>query len=288
MFTIDGTQTIEGFEARIILKDNAVPIFHKAYPVPFALRSIVEDKIDSLVKEGKIYQVFQSEWASPIVNVKKADGTYRTCVSFKRTVNPQIKPEIYPLPILEEVFATLSDGTVFVTLDLADAYTQLKIAPESAPLLTMNTHKGLYRYRRLIYGISSAAAIFQCTMDRILQDIPNVVCYIDDILIKGVDVMSCKETLIRVLERLEKHNVRLKLAKCGFSRSSIDYLGRHFKWKSYQFSEKSNPDIECKGSFKQERNWILFRHGKLLFCFHSKCKHLNQTSPRIDRVENQF
>jgi len=61
VLTIDGTQTIEGSEARIILKDHAIPIFHKAYPVPFAHRSIVEDKIDSLVGEEKIYQVFQSE-----------------------------------------------------------------------------------------------------------------------------------------------------------------------------------------------------------------------------------
>jgi len=89
----------------------------------------------------------------------------------------------------------------------------------------MDTHKGLYSYRRLIYGISSAAAVFQCTMDRIFQGIPND-CYIDDILIKGVDVMSCKETLMRVLERLDKHNVRRKLAECGFFRSSIDYLGQ--------------------------------------------------------------
>ena len=167
----------------------------------------------SLVKEGKIVKINYSEWVSPIVSVKKADGSLRMCVNFKRTVNPQIRCDIHPLPIPEDVFATLADGTVFTTLDLADAYTQLKIAPESAPLLTMNTHRGLYRYTRLIYGIAKAAAIFQNTMEQILVDIPDVICYIDDALIKGRDLNSCKKTLVAVLERFERHNVRLKIAK---------------------------------------------------------------------------
>jgi len=196
VFTIDGTQTIEGFAARIILKKDAVPVFHKAYPVPFALRAMLEEKNATVGKEEKIYQVYQSDWASPIVNVKKQDSTYRTCVNFERTVNPQIDLEVYPLPIPEEAFTYLADGRVFASLDLADAYTQLKICKGSAPLLTMNTHKGLFRYTRLIYGISSVAAIFQCTMDKILSGNPNVICYIDDFLCIGKDFMSCKETLV--------------------------------------------------------------------------------------------
>jgi len=92
-------------------------------------------QIATLVKEEKIYQVYQSDWASPIVNVKQQDNTYRTCVNFKRTVNPQIDQEVYPLPIPEEAFTYLADGRVFAALGLADAYTQLKICTESAPLL---------------------------------------------------------------------------------------------------------------------------------------------------------
>ena len=225
VFTVDGTQTIHGFEAKIILKDNAVPVFQKPYPVPFAMRSILEEKYDALVKEKKIYPVTHSEWASPVVSVKKADGTYRTCVSFKKTVNPQIKIDQYPFPIPEETYVELANGAVFVTLDLADAYTQLAIAPESAPLLTMNTHKGLFRYTRLIYGIASAAAIFQKTMEQILVGIPDVYVYIDDVIIKGKTVTACKETTMRVLERFDKHNVRLKIAKCSFLKTSVEYLG---------------------------------------------------------------
>jgi len=87
VFTIDGKQTIQGFEAHILLKDDAVPISHKAYPVPFALRASIDDKIESLVKEEKIVKINYSEWASPIVSVKKADESLRMCVHFKRTVN---------------------------------------------------------------------------------------------------------------------------------------------------------------------------------------------------------
>ena len=165
------------------------------------------------------------------------------CVNFKRTVNPQIRCDIYPLPIPEEVFATLADGTVFTTLDLADAYTQLKIAPESAPLLTMNNHRGLYRYTRLIYEIASAAASFQNTMEQILVDIPDVICYIDDALIKGRDLNSCKKTLVAVLERFERHNVRLKIAKCSFFKPSVEYLGNVISKEGRSTSPKKTAAI---------------------------------------------
>jgi len=90
----------------------------------------------------------------------------------------------------------------------------------------MNTHKGLFRYTRLIYGISTAAAIFQCTMDKILLGIPNIIYYIDDILCFGKDFTSCKKTLVSVLHRLDKYNVRLKLVKCIFFQSKIKFLGQ--------------------------------------------------------------
>lgn len=115
----------------------------------------------------------------------------------------------YPLPKPEDLFATLSGGQKFTKLDLAQAYQQLLLDEESRKYVTINTHKGLYHYTRLPFGVASAPAIFQKAMDTILQGIPNVLCYLDDILVTGKDDESHIGNLSMVLERLQKHGVRM-------------------------------------------------------------------------------
>ena len=88
----------------------------------------------------------------------------------------------YPLPKPEDLFATLAGGKKFTKLDLSQAYQQLTLDNESRKYVTINTHKGLYQYTRLQFGVASAPAIFQRLTDTILQSIPNVICYIDDII----------------------------------------------------------------------------------------------------------
>ncbi|CAH2100865.1 unnamed protein product [Euphydryas editha] len=137
---------IIGFEAKLVLKENSTPVFLKPYPLPYNIINVVSDALDKLEREGKIYKVNYSEWASPLVPIKKVNGQYRICVDFKRSVNQNIKVDSYPLPKPEDVFATMAGGEVFVVLDLSDAYTQLLVEEKSQELLTVNTHKGLYRY----------------------------------------------------------------------------------------------------------------------------------------------
>ena len=133
--------------------------------------------------------------------------------------------EEYPLPTPEELFSTLSSGKIFSKLDLSQAYLQLPIEDNSKPYLTINTHQGLYAYNRLPFGISSAPAIFQKLMDTVLQGIPGVCCYIDDILVSTSDEDSHLHILEQVFTRLTTHGFRLKLEKCEFLLKSIEYLG---------------------------------------------------------------
>ena len=123
----------------------------------------------------------RSDWASPIVCVPMKDGSIRICEDFKVSINRVLLDNPYPLPDTEDVFATLGGGTVFSKIDLSNAYQQLKFTADSQNYLTVNTHKGLYAYRRLTYGIAFAPAVFQSTMDQILQRIDRVRCRIDDI-----------------------------------------------------------------------------------------------------------
>ena len=174
---------------------------------------------------GVISKIERNEWACPIVVVPKSDKTMRICGDYKVTVNRCIEEETYPLPNSEDLFATLAGGTLFSKLDLSHAYQQLELDENSKALLTVNTHKGLYQYNRLSYGVSSAPSIFQAVMDQILQDMPGVVCYLDDILISAKNKVEHLELLDKVLTRLEKYGVRVKLAKCEFMSSEVVYLG---------------------------------------------------------------
>ena len=131
----------------------------------------------------------------------------------------------YPLPKPEDLFATLAGGKKFTTLDLSQAYLQLELDEQSSQYTTINTHKGLYRYKQLPFGIASAPALFQKTMDTILQNKPKAMCYIDDIMITGLDDTEHLATLNQVLERLEKHNIKVNLKKCHFLAKSVKYLG---------------------------------------------------------------
>ncbi len=155
----------------------------------------------------------------------KPDKSIRLCGDYKVTVNRSISEEQYPIPNTEDLFATLAGGKKFTKLDLSQAYTQLELDSDSEDLLTINTHLGLYRYRRLAYGISSAPAIFQSVMDQILAGLPHVVCRIDDILITGADDKSHINTLREVLKRLSDHNIRLKPEKCTFLADQVIYMG---------------------------------------------------------------
>ena len=119
----------------------------------------------------------------------------------------------------------MTGGKKFTTLDLSQAYQQLPLDEKSKELVTINTHRGLYRYTRLPFGIASAPAIFQKLMDTVLQGLPHVICYIDDILITGNDDEEHLRNLTTVLERLREQGLRLTKGKCRFMQDAVEYLG---------------------------------------------------------------
>ena len=90
------------------------------------------------------------------------------------TINPVLDVEQYPLPKPQDLFATLSGGEKFTKLDLQQAYLQLQLEEESRKYVTINTHRGLFEYTRMPFGVASAPALFQRVMDSILQGIPSV------------------------------------------------------------------------------------------------------------------
>lgn len=131
----------------------------------------------------------------------------------------------YPLPKPDDIFVTLAGGKYFSKIDLTHAYQQLKLSENSRDLVTVNTHRGLYRYTRLPFGVASAPAIFQKVMDTVLQGLPGVICYLDDILVSGTTEEENLKNVEQVLIRLQQYGIKAKKEKCVFLAKTVEYLG---------------------------------------------------------------
>ena len=136
-------------------------------------------------------------------------------------MNPVAKLDRYPIPKVEDLFVKLASGCMFTKIDLSQAYLQLPLDEESKKFVVINTHKGLFRYTWLPFGISAAPGIFQRVMDNILQGITGVMVYLDDILITGPTVSEHLQSLETVLAKAGLH---VKKNKCTFMSSSVIYL----------------------------------------------------------------
>ena len=205
------------------MSPDARPKFCKARSVPYAMRGAVEEELDRLETQGVLEKVSHSDWATPVVLVPKKDGKTRLCGGYNVTVNPVLDVDQYPLPKPEDLFATLAGGKTFTKLDLSHGYNQLELDEESRKYVTINTHRGLYRYRRFPFGIASAPALFQKVMDTILQGLDHAMVFIDDILLTGATEEEHLKVFEEVLRRLEKHCVHVKRTKCSFMQASVEY-----------------------------------------------------------------
>ena len=206
----EGPGEMNTFEATLHLKNGARPRFCRARPVPFALKETIEQELDRLETSGIIEKVTYSPWAAPVVPVPKGDGHIRLCGDYNVTINPKLEVDKYPLPKPEEIFATLAGGKIFSKIDMTHAYQQMRLTEDCRILVTINTHRGFYRYTRLPFGVASAPGLFQRVMDTVMQGLPGAVCYLDDILITGATLEEHLETLEHVLHRLQTYGIRAK------------------------------------------------------------------------------
>ena len=124
----------------------------------------MEEELKRLQREGILSKVERSDWDTQIVQVPKQYGSVRICGDFKGTINSTLQAEQYPLPRIEDIFAQLAGGIKFSKIDTREAYRQIEFEEESKKHLTINTSMDLFQYNRLVFGITSAPAIWQRTI----------------------------------------------------------------------------------------------------------------------------
>ena len=170
-------------------------------------------------------------WVSPVVVIpKKTQGKVCVCVDM-RAANKAIKRERHNAPTLNELVNLLNGSTVYSKLDLNQAYNQLELDEESRYITTFATHVGLRRYKRLFFGINSAAEVFQEKIRKVLSGLKGAVNISDDILVFGDDDEDHYQNLKACFQRIREKGLTLNPEKCEFNKSSINFYGHNFSAK---------------------------------------------------------
>ncbi|XP_055633340.1 uncharacterized protein LOC129773719 [Toxorhynchites rutilus septentrionalis] len=163
----------------------------------------VNQELDRLEKINIISPVDYSEWAAPIVVVRKANGSIRIRGNYSTALNAALQPHQYPLPRPEDIFAKLVNCKVFSQIDLSDTFLQVEVNEASRGMLTINTHRGLFQYNRLPPGVKIAPGEFQQLIDTVLAGLEGTSGYMDDVVGGGKSDQEHDCNLKAVLQRIE-------------------------------------------------------------------------------------
>ena len=225
LFDENNLGKITDIEVQLHIDEKAKPIFKKARPVPYAIRKNYEESLDKLERQGIIEKVEFSEWASPVVPVKKPSGEIRLCGDYSGTINKHIISDVYPLPTLEDIVNKIGYGEHFTKLDLSQAFHQFPLEENSKKYTIINTLKGLYQYTRLVFGVPSATAICQRYLETLFERQSGVVVRVDDVLITGQNKKEHIQNVREVFEKLRQKNIKLKRNKVKFMLKEVEYNG---------------------------------------------------------------
>lgn len=206
------------------------PVYTKSYRYPQAFKKDVEVQIKELL-ENDIICHSTSPYSSPIwVVPKKTDASgkkkVRVVIDYRK-LNEKTINDKFPIPQIEEILDSLGKSVYFTTLDLKSGFHQIEMDPESRSKTAFSTALGHFEFNRMPFGLKNAPATFQRGMNNILAEFIGTICfvYLDDIIIIGKNLKDHMENLSKVLERLEKYNLKIQLDKCEFMKRETEFLG---------------------------------------------------------------
>lgn len=212
-------------EFEIRLRDPNKLVQRRPYRLAPAEREIVRAKMEQLLN-ANIIRPSSSPYSSPILLVKKKDGTDRVCVDF-RELNSNTVADNYPLPLISDQINRLHGAFYFTSLDMAAGFHQIPVHPNSIEKTSFVTPDGKFEYLTMPFGVRNGPSVYQRCIDKALGDLRNniAVVYIDDVLIPSSSIVEGLERLEIVMTALAKAGFSFNLQKCKFLKSEIEYLG---------------------------------------------------------------
>lgn len=210
---------------RIITDDDVRPIRQQPYRVSAKEREAIQTQVKEMLDDGVI-QPSSSPWSSPVVLVKKKDGTLRFCIDYRK-LNSVTKKDVYPLPRVDDSLDRLRHAKYFSSIDLKSGYWQIEVDERDREKTAFVTPDGLYEFRVLPFGLCSAPATFQRMMDTVLAGLKWQSClvYLDDVVIFSESFEEHLKRLRMVLEAIRSAELTLKPQKCHFGYEELKFLG---------------------------------------------------------------
>eukprot|EP00794_Sanderia_malayensis_P016602 gene16602-biopygen14025 len=204
---------------------DSPPIRQHPRRLPYHYRGEVDKQVQDMLTQGVI-KPSTSPWSSPIVLVKKKDGSYRFCIDYRK-LNLVTKHDAIPLPRIDDLLDALNGYNIFSTLDLRSGYWQVSVDPEDREKTAFMTPTGLYEFLRMPYGLSTAPATFSRAISVVLSGLAyeTCLCYFDDVIVFSKDINQHCDRLKSVLQRFREQNLRVKASKCSFGSHEVAYLG---------------------------------------------------------------
>jgi hypothetical protein len=221
----EGLQPQRPFDHTIPLIPGAMPVNVRPYRYTPSQKDEIENQVQEMLAKG-IIQPSSSPFSSPVLLVKKKDGSWRFCVDYRHLNAITVKNK-YPLPIIDELLDELAGVQWFTKLDLRAGYHQIIMHIEDEHKTAFQTHHGHFEFRVIPFGLTSAPATFQSVMNNILSSLLRkcVLVFVDDILIYSRTLEEHLVHLQTVFQILHKHQLKVKKSKCSFAQQKLAYLG---------------------------------------------------------------
>ena len=222
---------LKDYQLEVKFKPDVTPRFCKPRTVPFAVQEDLNQACDVGIAKGIWEPTIFNEYGTPVVPVRKQSlpnqptASVRVCGDYSVFINAQLETHRQPMPLPEDLMRRLGGTHYFSKVDLADAYNQIELGPESQKRLALSTHRGVLLQKRLPFDISSATGYFQDIMNQLTSDLTGVAVYLDDILISGTTAEDHLNNLRQLLKRLNDKGLRCRIEKCVFAEDSVTYLG---------------------------------------------------------------
>ncbi|KAL8103483.1 hypothetical protein AgCh_027900 [Apium graveolens] len=213
------------FDHHITLELNAKPVNVRPNRFTHFQKTEIEKQVQHMLELGLVRPSI-SPYSSPILLVRKKDGTWHLCTDY-RALNAITLKDRFPIPTVDELLDELGGAVYFSKIDLRAGFHQIRMVEEDISKTAFRTHCGHFEYLVLPFGLSNAPSTFQATMHTIFRPFSRqfVTIFFDDILIYSKDWESHKQHLIMVFDCLQNNSLFAKLSKCKFAATTMEYLG---------------------------------------------------------------